>query len=137
MMVSTKGRYALRVMLDLAQHMEQEFISLKEICERQGVSMKYLESIVPELFKAGLVESKRGKFGGYRLAKKPEECTAFEIIRTVEQDFYPVACVAGDKNICQNSGECLTRPMWIQLDRVIEEYLSGISLRDILDKKIG
>lgn len=135
-MISTRGRYALKIMLDLAQQKDGEFISLKEICERQGISVKYLESIVPALYKSGLIESRRGKSGGYRLAKKAENCDVFEIIRNVETEFYPVSCVAEGGNSCEKASECLTLPMWVKLDEIIEEYLTGITLKDLLDRKV-
>ncbi|MDO4481474.1 MAG: RrF2 family transcriptional regulator [Bacillota bacterium] len=136
MMISTRGRYALKIMLDLAKQAEEEFVSLKEICERQGISVKYLESIMPALYKSGLIESRRGKTGGYRLAKKPEDCSAFEIIRNVEIDFYPVSCLSEGASGCEKASECLTLPMWVKLDEIVEGYLKGITLKDLLEGNV-
>ena len=136
MIISTKGRYALRIMLDLARSAEDKFISLKDICEREKVSLKYIESIMPELYKAGLIESRRGKTGGYRLAKEAGECSVFEIVSSVETDISPVACVAEGAGGCERAAECLTLPMWLKLGGIIEDYLKGITLKDLLDRKV-
>lgn len=133
MMVSTKGRYALRVMLDLAQQDRDAFISLKSISERQQISMKYLEAIVAMLNKAGLLCSQRGKDGGYRLSRAPGEYPVNEILKLTEGTLAPVACVGeGCNEACELSANCLTRPMWLKLDGIIDEYLSGITLEDLL-----
>ncbi len=133
MMVSTRGRYALRVMLDLAQSDGAAYVSLKAVAERQGVSLKYLESIVSQLHRGGLVESARGKDGGYRLARPAEAITVYEIIRLTEGTTAPVACISCDGDSCDRVDACAaTQPMWQELDRMIEHYLSGITLRDLL-----
>ena len=131
MMVSTKGRYALMVMLDLAGQDPEDYISLREVAERQHISMKYLESIVATLNKAGLVRSLRGKDGGYRLARSPKECSVGEILRLTEGSMAPVSCVEPGGG-CDKSGSCITYPMWRQLDRLIDGYLSHVSLEDLL-----
>lgn len=138
MMVSTKGRYALRVMLDLAQQESGVFISLKSISERQEISMKYLEAIVALLNKAGLLVSQRGKDGGYKLTRRPEEYPVNEILKLTEGTMAPVACLEeGCTSDCAHSANCLTRPMWMRLDAIIDEYLSGITIQDLLDGNCG
>lgn len=123
MMISTKGRYALQVMLDLAQQCPDAYISLHDISQRQAVSMKYLEAIVAMLNKAGMVESRRGKSGGYRLTRAPEDYTVGAILKLTEGTLAPVAC--------------MTRPMWQELDRLIDDFLESRTLADLLteDKK--
>ena len=132
MLISTKGRYALRVMLDLAQHREEGYISLKTIAERQGYSMKYLEMIVGSLKRAGLVASTRGKEGGYQLIRDPEDYTIGEILRCIEDNLAPVACIKAGDICCEHAGECMTVPMWKELDDITNAYLDGVSLQDLL-----
>lgn len=131
MMVSTKGRYALMVCLDLAQQDPEAFISLREVAERQNISMKYLESIVAMLNRAGLVSSLRGKGGGYRLTRPASQVTVAEILRLTEGSMAPVDCV-GPGGCCEKSGQCISFPMWHQLDAVIDSYLRQITLTDLL-----
>ena len=133
MMISTKGRYALRVMLDLAQHAEDGYLSLKAISERQGISMKYLEQIVAILQKGGLLLSRRGKEGGYCLSRKPAQYPISEIVNLTEGTLAPVACLEDGKAACTRSGHCMSLPLWVQLDAVIEGYLSSVTLQDLLD----
>ena len=128
MLISTKGRYALRVMIDLAEHRSGEFISLKEIAQRQEISEKYLESIIRTLVKAKVVESLRGKGGGYRLTKNPEQYTVGEILRLTEGSLAPVACLDGDCKGCSRSDECPTLDVWKNLDKLINDYLDGVTL---------
>ena len=135
MNVTSKGRYALRVMLDLAQHREEGYISLKTIAERQGYSMKYLEMIVGSLKRAGLVASTRGKEGGYRLVRDPEDYTIGEILRCIEDNLAPVACIKAGDICCEHAGECMTVPMWKELDDITNAYLDGVSLQDLLTGK--
>ncbi len=138
MMISTKGTYALRVMIDLAQHENEGYISLKAISDRQQVSMKYLESIVSLLNKGGLLTSLRGKDGGYMLKKPAEEYHIGEILRLTEGGLMPVSCHGfseGDEE-CRNVNSCLTFPMWQKLDMLINDYLDKVSLRDLLDGNI-
>ena len=137
MMVSSKGRYALRILIELARHGDSGdggFLSLKTIAERQNAPIKYLEAIVALLNRAGMVESLRGKEGGYRLARRPEEYTVFEILRLTEESMAPVACLGkGETPDCDHADGCLTLPMWQKLDTLIEAYLSTVSLKDLLD----
>ena len=132
MNITSKGRYALRVMLDLAQHRQEGYISLKTIAERQGYSMKYLEMIVGSLKRAGLVASTRGKEGGYQLIRDPEDYTIGEILRCIEDNLAPVACIKAGDICCEHAGECMTVPMWKELDDITNAYLDGVSLQDLL-----
>lgn len=137
MKISTKGRYALRMMLDLALHSSadgNEFIALKDIAERQHISKKYLEQIVPMLNGAEFLITNRGYQGGYRLAKKPYEYTVSDILKVTEGSLAPVACLEHDPNQCPHYSECHTIDVWEGLYKVIDEYLSGITLQDIIDK---
>lgn len=136
MIISTKGRYALRVMLDLAQHPEDGYISLKTISARQDISMKYLESIVALLNKAGLLDSMRGKDGGYKLNRPLNAYNLAEIIKLTEGSLAPVSCLDGSENTCKRSGDCLTLPVWIHLAQLIDEYLSSVTLEDLLKPPI-
>lgn len=135
MNVTSKGRYALRVMLDLAQHTEDGYISLKTIADRQGYSMKYLEMIVGSLKKAALVDSTRGKDGGYKLCRAPGEYTVGEILRSIEDNLAPVACIKSGSIDCEHAGECMTVPMWKELDDITNAYLDTVSLADLLTGK--
>lgn len=132
-MISTKGRYALRLMLDLAEHRGEGFIALKDIAERQDISKKYLEQIVPMLNKAGVLRTTRGYQGGYQLAKNPDECTVGDILRITEGSLAPVACLDGPVNLCEKADSCMTLEVWKGLDRVISEYLDSVTLQSILD----
>ncbi len=136
MMISTKGRYAIRLMLDLAQHMGDGFVSLKRISERQDISVKYLEAIVAMLNKAGMVESSRGKEGGYRLARTPEEYTVGSIIRLTEGSIAPVVCLECGAGRCERAADCLSLPVWVKLESVVNNYLDSVTLRDLLDGKV-
>lgn len=128
MLVSTKGRYALQVMVDLAEHRGEEAVSLKVIAGRQGISEKYLEGIIKLLVRARLVSGQRGKGGGYRLTRAPEEYSAREILALTEQSLSPVACL-DEPGVCAQS--CPTVAMWRGLDRVIREYLENVTLDDL------
>ena len=135
MRVSTKGRYALRMLVDLAEHIGSGYIPLKDISERQGISKKYLEQIIPVLNNGGILKAGRGAQGGYMLAKAPEQFTVAEILRLTEGSIAPVDCVDATPAACERSGFCATLPVWKGLARVIDEYLSGITLQDILDQQ--
>ncbi|MCI8501359.1 MAG: Rrf2 family transcriptional regulator [Oscillospiraceae bacterium] len=135
MKISTKGRYALRMLIDLAEHGNDDFIALRDIAERQNISKKYLEQIIPVLNKSDLLQASRGFQGGYRLVKSPDKCTVGEILRLTEGNLSPVACLDHDPVQCERSGECPTLPVWQGLSRVINEYLDGITLQDILDQQ--
>lgn len=132
MMISTKGRYALRVMIDLAKQKDSEYISLKGISERQHISMKYLEAIVSVLNKAGFLKSLRGKDGGYKLSRKPSEYTIGEVLKLTEGSLAPVACLEGCDTVCQSSDGCITLPLWQKLDGIIDSYLESVTLEDLL-----
>lgn len=137
MMISTKGRYALRVMIDLARHERDEFVSLKGISERQQISMKYLEAIVAVLNKADFLQSQRGKDGGYRLAKNPSEYTIGSVLKLTEGSLAPVACLEGGcDTVCQSADGCITLPLWQKLDGIIDNYLEGVTLQDLLCGKV-
>lgn len=133
MMISTRGRYALRVMLDLAQQSTDNYIPLKEIADRQNISGKYLEIIIKVLVQNRLLIGLRGKGGGYRLTKKPGEYTLGEILRLTEGGLAPVACVEESYSKCSRVEYCLTRPVWQKLDMIINEYLDGITLEDLIN----
>ena len=132
MLISTKGRYALRVMIDLVEHQSEGYVPLKEIAERQEISEKYLESIIKILVKAKLLDGLRGKGGGYKLTKAPEQYTAGAILRLTEESLAPVACLEDGAAPCTRAAECRTLPMWQGLDKVINEYLDSILLSDLV-----
>ncbi len=132
MMISTKGRYALRVMLDLAQNKSKEYVSLTEISERQGISVKYLELVVSILNRAGYVNSMRGKNGGYKLSRAPEDYTVGAILKLTEGNLSPVNCLNNGVSECKNSDVCLTLPLWKELDNIIDGYLENVTLRDLI-----
>ena len=119
MMISTKGRYALRVLIDMAEHQTDGYIPLKEIAKRQGISEKYLESIVKLLVKGGVVEGMRGKGGGYRLCKSPDQFTAGYILRLMEGSLAPVSCLDSGSAPCERASECRTLSLWAGLNEVI------------------
>ncbi len=131
MMISTKGRYALRVMLDLADHNTGDYIPLKDIAKRQEISVKYLENILASLSRVDLVDATRGKGGGYRLSKPPAEYPAGEIIRLAEGSLASVACLKGNKHGCEKADQCRALPLWEGLDKVVYEYLNSYSLADL------
>lgn len=135
MRVSTKGRYALRVMLDLAQNGGEGYVSLKEVANRQDISMKYLEMIVGILNRAGYVTSLRGKNGGYKLSKTPSEYTAGSVLKLTEGDLAPVSCLECNAEHCDREDDCMTLPMWKQLDKIIDDYLESVTLQDMLDNR--
>lgn len=137
MKISTKGRYALRMLLDLAQNQGDGFVALKDVAERQNVSKKYLEQIVPMLNKAGILAASRGFQGGYRLAQAPDRCTVGDVLRVTEGSIAPVACLDRDPALCSRSEDCITLPVWQGLRRVIDEYLDSITLQDILDGSLA
>ena len=137
MLISTKGRYALRVMIDLAEHRSEEFISLREIAVRQEISEKYLESIIRMLVKAKVVESLRGKGGGYRLKKAPEEYTADSILCLAEESLAPVACLEENADACPRAGRCRTLSLWKGLDKVIHEYLESVTIADLMEQGVA
>ena len=137
MIVSTKGRYALRVMIDLAEHQSEKYVPLKEVAARQEISEKYLENIIKLLVKAKLLTGVRGKGGGYQLAKAPEQYTVESILRVTEDSIAPVSCLDPDADACPHSAECRTLPMWRGLDKLITEYFENITLADLTHSDPG
>lgn len=134
MKISTKGRYALRMMLDLAMHNDGEFIALKDIAQRQDISKKYLEQIVPLMNKSGFLRTNRGYQGGYMLAKPASEYTVGDILRVTEGSIAPVSCLDYEVNDCPRAETCMTLHVWEGLYKAITDYLDGITLQDIIDK---
>ena len=131
MMISTKGRYALRVMIDLAENTDGGFLPLKEIAARQGISQKYLESIVVVLSKAGFITGQHGKGGGYRLNRSPREYTVGSILKLIEGSLAPVACLECSPNTCPRAQECRTLPMWQKLNTLIDTFFEGVTLDEL------
>ena len=134
MLISTKGRYSLRVMVDLAEHQSDGYIPLKEIAERQEISEKYLESIVKILVKDKLLSGLRGKGGGYKLTKAPDQYTVGSILRLTEETLAPVTCLEPEAAVCPRMAECRTLPLWRRLDKVINDYLDNITLADLMQR---
>ena len=134
MLISTKGRYALRVMIDLVEHQSEGYIPLKEIAERQEISEKYLESIIKLLVKARLLTGLRGKGGGYKLTKAPEQYTVGSILRLTEESLAPVACLEPGASACPRAAECRTLSLWQGLDKVISDYLDRVTIADLMKK---
>ena len=132
MLISTKGRYALRVMIDLAEHQSDGFIPLKVIAERQEISEKYLESIIKLLVKARLLNGVRGKGGGYQLTKSPDQYTVGSILRLTEDSLAPVSCLEPGAASCPRMAACRTLPLWQGLDKVINDYLDNVTLADLV-----
>lgn len=132
MIVSTKGRYALRVMIDLAEHQKDGYIPMKDVAERQHVSLKYMEKIMPVLSKNNLVEGVHGKGGGYRLTRQPADYTVGEILRLTEGDMAPVACLEGSAIPCDKSADCRTLPMWTEFYKMTNEYFDGVTIADLM-----
>ena len=135
MKISTKGRYALRVMLDLAVNNTGEYLPLKEVAVRQEITLKYLEQVMNLLKKSGFVQSYRGNAGGYRLAKNPADYTLGDILRAAEGSLAPIACLEDEQNQCQRSGACPTLSFWRGLDKVINDYVDSITLQDRADEQ--
>ena len=135
MLISTKGRYALRVMADLAEHPSEGYIPLKEIAQRQEISEKYLEAIIKILVKARLLTGVRGKGGGYKLTHPPEQYTVGEVLRLTEETLAPVACLEEAADVCPRAPNCRTLPLWKGLNRVITEYLDHITVADIIHSR--
>lgn len=136
-MISTRGRYAIRLLADLAEHNSGAYIPLKEIADRQEISQKYIEKFIPTLTKAGLIEGQHGKGGGYRLTRAPEKYTILEILRLTEVDLAPVACLAENAEPCARAAECRTLPMWKRYNELTERFFNGITLADLLHESGG
>ncbi len=134
MKISTKGRYALRMLIDLAQNQGEGYVSLKDIANRQEISKKYLEQIVAMLNRPDILRTNRGYQGGYRLAKPASEYTIGEILRVTEGSIAPVSCLDGDEMSCDRADICATLSIWKGLNKVICEYLDGITLQDVVDE---
>lgn len=132
MLISTRGRYALRVLLDLADNYSKGYIPMKDVAKRQELSLKYMEKIMPVLVKNALVEGVHGKGGGYRLTRQPEEYKIGEILRLAEGDLAPVACLECGAKPCEKAAECRTLPMWTEFYKLVNEYFDGITLADLM-----
>ena len=132
MMISTRGRYALRVLVDLAEH-SGGLVPMKDVAARQGISKKYMEQIMALLVRDGYVEGVHGKGGGYRLGRPPEQCVVGDILRLTEGSLTPIACLDWSPEGCERRNECITLPMWQGLSKVIADYLDNITLQDIID----
>ena len=131
-MISTRGRYALRVMIDLAEHGGGDFVPMKEVAARQEISLKYIERIMPLLTKENLVEGQHGKGGGYRLCRPPEDYSVGEILRATEGELAPVACLECGATPCSRAAECRTLPMWKKYYAMTNEFFDGISIADLM-----
>ena len=136
-MISTKGRYSIRILLDLAEHRNGDFIPMKEVAGRQGISLKYIERLMPALKAAGLGESVHGIGGGYRLTREPEEYSLWEILELAEGDLAPVACLQPEAPVCQRADECRTLGVWQGFYDLTRDYFSRITLADLLDMPAG
>lgn len=136
-MISTRGRYALRVLIDLAEHRNGQFIPMKEVAERQEISLKYIERIMPLLTKEKFVEGQHGKGGGYKLCREPENYTVGEILRAAEGDLAPVACLGQNAERCPRAAACRTLPMWERYYKMTNDYFDGITLADLMNTEIG
>ena len=136
MKISTKGRYAVRMLVDMAEHQNDGFISLKDIAERQNISKKYLEQIIALFNNTDILRSSRGFKGGYKLARTPEHYTVGEILRITEGSIAPIACLEDEPNRCERSSSCKTLFIWNGLYKVISEYLDNITIKDIIDNNI-
>ena len=132
MLISTRGRYALRVMLDLAQNQSDGYIAMKKVAERQGISLKYIEKIMPVLSKNNYVEGVHGKGGGYRLSKEPKEYRVGDILRLAEGDLAPVTCLQCNAEKCDSADTCPTLPMWAAFYNLVNNYFDGITLNDLM-----
>lgn len=136
MMISTKGRYAVRIMLSLCEAQNGEYVSLKSIAEEEGISEKYMESITSMLVKVGFVEGIRGKGGGYRLVRPPESFTLGSILKATDGSLAPVSCLECKPNKCDRASGCKTLPVWKKLDKMINDYLENITLADVYNESM-
>lgn len=135
MMISTRGRYALRVLIDMAEHIDNGYVPMKEVAKRQEISLKYLERILPVLVKNGLVEGVQGKGGGYKLSRAPENCTVGEILRLTDGNLAPVACLDCNAEVCEKKNTCKTLSMWTEFHHITNEYFDGITIADLVNGK--
>ena len=131
-MISTKGRYSIRILLDLAEHRNGGYIPMKEVAARQDISLKYIEKLMPALKAAGFIESVHGIGGGYRLAREPETYTLWDILLRSEGDLAPVSCLKDGAGACTRAADCRTLPVWNRLGQLIGDYLDSVTLRDLL-----
>lgn len=136
MKISTRGRYSLRMLIDLAQHYNDGYIALKDISSRQDISKKYLEQIIPFLNRSNLLLANKGHMGGYKLAKAPSEITVKDILLSAEGSLTPVSCMDNDPNLCSKCGECITLPIYQGLYDVVNKYFESITLEDIITRQI-
>ncbi len=136
-MISTRGRYALRVMIDLAEHRSGRYIPMKEVAARQEISLKYIERIMPLLTKAGLVDGQHGKGGGYMLRREPESYTAGEILRAAEGDLAPVACLGCGAQPCPRAAMCRTLPMWERYYKLTNDFFDSVTLAELAGTETG
>lgn len=134
MMVSTRGRYALRVMIDLAENQKDSYIPMKDVAARQGISLKYLERILPVLAKNQYIEGVQGKGGGYKLTRRPEEYRVGDILRLTEGDLAPVSCLECGAEPCEKAGDCRTIGMWSEFHDLVNKYFDGVTLADLMQK---
>ena len=132
MLISTRGRYALRVLLDLAEHQNDGYIAMKNVAERQGLSLKYIEKIMPVLSKNIYVEGVHGKGGGYRLSKEPKDYKVGDVLRLAEGDLAPVTCLQCNAEKCDRADICPTLPMWTEFHNMVNNYFDGITLSDLM-----
>lgn len=132
MKISTRGRYALRVMIDLAEHGGEGYIPMRDVAERQQISLKYLEKILPALAKNNYIVGVHGKGGGYQLTKDPSEYRVGDILRLAEGDIAPVACLECNAEDCAHAENCRTRPMWDKLNTLIGDYLDSVTIADLM-----
>ena len=133
MMISTRGRYALRVMVDLAEHNDGGYTAMKEVAERQVISLKYLEKILPLLVSAKLIAGVHGKGGGYKLTRSPDKYPIGEILRLTEGSLAPVACLECSAEPCEHTSDCRTLPMWTKLSSIINDYLDSVTIADLMN----
>lgn len=132
MLISTRGRYALRVLIDLAEHSDGKYTPMRDVAERQGLSLKYLERIIPVLSKGGIIEGLQGKGGGYRLVKKPEEIRIGDILRLTEGDLAPVACLENCAEPCSRADKCQTYPLWVEFYSMVNEFFDSRTLATLI-----
>ena len=134
MLVSTRGRYATRMLLDIAMHQERDgYVSMKEVAERQQISKKYMETFTAQLAAAGILSIRRGKTGGYRLLRDPAEITLLDILRLTEGSLHAVSCLECEPNQCPRASFCPTLPAWAGLEKAVNDYLSSVTLRSLMD----
>lgn len=136
-MISTRGRYSIRILLDLAEHRSGDFIPMKDMAQRQDISLKYIGKIMPLLKTAGLVDSSHGIGGGYKLTRAPEQYTLWEILQVAEGDMAPVSCLQKDAAVCDRAAECRTLPVWEKYYALTKDYFESVTLADLLDTPLA